>query len=126
MTMRSLLSDDPATITINANTASVAAQSFIDTVKSWCRHPGASMTDEQSMGVTLTGLTPTSIVTGEFDVSMYVGPADHLMMSLTYSCTVVMALDMVYFALSGARSSELLRKTLGIGKVPATGIGYQS
>lgn len=70
MTMRSLLSDDPATITINANTASVAAQSFIDTVKNWCRHPGASMTDEQSMGVTLTGLTPTSIVTGEFDVSI--------------------------------------------------------
>jgi hypothetical protein len=67
--MRSILSDDPATITISANTASVAAQSFIDAVKSWCRTE-ASMTDEQSMGATLTGLMPTSIVTGEFDVSM--------------------------------------------------------
>ncbi|KAG1776627.1 hypothetical protein EV702DRAFT_326930 [Suillus placidus] len=69
-TMRSLLSDDPATITISANTASVAAQSFIDTIKSWCRCPEASRTDEQSIGATLIGLTPTSIVTGEFDVSI--------------------------------------------------------
>ncbi|KAG1838764.1 hypothetical protein F4604DRAFT_1691479 [Suillus subluteus] len=68
MTMRSLLSDDPATITISANTASIAAQSFIDAVESWCC-PEAS-TDEQSMGATLTGLTLTSIVTGEFDVSI--------------------------------------------------------
>ncbi|KAG1813759.1 hypothetical protein EV424DRAFT_1565268 [Suillus variegatus] len=57
-TMRSLLSDDPATITISANTAS-----------SWCC-PEALMNDEQSTGATLTGLTPTSIVTGEFDVSI--------------------------------------------------------
>ncbi|KAG1722616.1 hypothetical protein EDB19DRAFT_1916582 [Suillus lakei] len=69
-TMQSLLSDGPAPITISANTASVAAQSFIDTIKSWCRHPGASRTDEQSIDATLIGLTPTSIVTGEFDVSI--------------------------------------------------------
>ncbi|KIK33848.1 hypothetical protein CY34DRAFT_18118 [Suillus luteus UH-Slu-Lm8-n1] len=69
--MRSLLGDDTVTIIINANTASLAAQAFINNIKCWSSQPeDALRSNVQLMGVTITGLTPISIITGHFDVSI--------------------------------------------------------
>lgn len=72
--MSDLISDSAdMSVSIQADSAASVAIGFLRIIESWCQDSDVLPLDLPP-SVTIEGLTPTSIVTSTFSISMYVSP----------------------------------------------------